>query len=696
MLNEDVSQRNITLDSYRERITNFSNEFDLGLFLYIIKRSSVWIMLCIILSGAAAYLYLRYTAPTFKSGAILQIRESNNAQLVLEMNQFVEDKNLLADVELLRSKFFIDKALRKLPLEVSYFYKGQILTNELYTGTFFRIEDVEVLDPRVRDMPIFIDLKTEGKATFSYAVAGQPLTLTFDLNERITTPHFRCSVWLDDVAMMERMEADGSTFFRINSPSSLVAQYSKQIDARILDNDARTVAIDCRDANPVLARDLAEAMAETYIGYDVERMRESAESILRFIESQKDTVFDKLRESEYRMQAFKMENKVSDMSELTPIYLNRVREYEDRIVEVRVEMDLLSAIEQSTDKALGDIDVYNLMPLLVGTTYERSLTTMIESLQKLLLEREELFLEATPSNQAVRDVEHRIQVQKGLVVNSIRSLRSRLTDKVKEYEDIILQHEARFLTLPEKELEFARIDRLFQINEKYYTLLLEKDIEYRISRAGFVPDNKVLERPVIPAMPMAPNRNLVLFSYLLTGLVISFLIVLVRYVLHDNITSLNDIAKTSSASIGILGMIPKYKKEIPISQLLVDKNPKSLIAESFRTVRTNMQFVDNTPGPKLIAITSTISGEGKTFVAINLAGIIAFSGKRVIVLDLDMRKPKIHLGFGVDNIRGMSTLLINKDTLENCIQQSALENLYFITAGPIPPNPSELVRSVNA
>ena len=150
MLNEDVSQRNITLDSYRERITNFSNEFDLGLFLYIIKRSSVWIMLCIILSGAAAYLYLRYTAPTFKSGAILQIRESNNAQLVLEMNQFVEDKNLLADVELLRSKFFIDRVLRKLPLDVSYFYKGQILTNELYTRTFFRIEDVEVLDPRVR------------------------------------------------------------------------------------------------------------------------------------------------------------------------------------------------------------------------------------------------------------------------------------------------------------------------------------------------------------------------------------------------------------------------------------------------------------------------------------------------------------------------------------------------------------------
>ncbi|MBK7946788.1 MAG: CpsD/CapB family tyrosine-protein kinase [Flavobacteriales bacterium] len=118
-------------------------------------------------------------------------------------------------------------------------------------------------------------------------------------------------------------------------------------------------------------------------------------------------------------------------------------------------------------------------------------------------------------------------------------------------------------------------------------------------------------------------------------------------------------------------MVPKYKYEIPVSELPIDKNPKSLIAEAFRTVRTNMQFVDNTAGPKVVAITSTISGEGKTFVAMNLAGIISFSGKRVIILDLDMRKPKIHLGFDVDNIRGMSTVLIGKDTLTDCIRHSS-------------------------
>jgi capsular exopolysaccharide synthesis family protein len=115
------------------------------------------------------------------------------------------------------------------------------------------------------------------------------------------------------------------------------------------------------------------------------------------------------------------------------------------------------------------------------------------------------------------------------------------------------------------------------------------------------------------------------------------------------------------------------------------------MTESFRTIRTNMQFISNKKDAKLVAITSTISGEGKTFIALNLAGIIAFSGKKVIVLDLDMRKPKLHLGFGAENKNGMSTLLIEKDSVENCIRHSDLDGLDFITAGPIPPNPSELI-----
>jgi capsular exopolysaccharide synthesis family protein len=184
-----------------------------------------------------------------------------------------------------------------------------------------------------------------------------------------------------------------------------------------------------------------------------------------------------------------------------------------------------------------------------------------------------------------------------------------------------------------------------------------------------------------------------LLAFIVAGLLLNFVFISIRYLLHNDITSLNEIVRLSNASISTLGVIPKYKHDIPVSMLLIDKNPKSVMSEAFRNLRTNLQFVDNTPGSKIAAITSTISGEGKTFITINLAGIIAYSGKKVLIIDLDMRKPKVHKGFNVDNDKGMSTLLIGKHSMEECVRKDGLENLWFITAGPIPPNPSELILS---
>jgi len=224
-------------------------------------------------------------------------------------------------------------------------------------------------------------------------------------------------------------------------------------------------------------------------------------------------------------------------------------------------------------------------------------------------------------------------------------------------------------------------------------LLLEKSIEYKISKEGFVSNNQILEEPKTPIMPVSPNKNLVWLTFVLSGLIIGFLIIALKYFLHNKITSMNEIVKISHSTMSSLGVVPKFKENIPVSMLLVNQNPRSLLAESFRSIRTNLQFLDKQQGPKMAAVTSTISGEGKTFVALNLAGIIAFSGKKVVVCDLDMRKPKIHKGFGVENSEGMSTLLIGRGDIDRAIRKSKLENLDYITAGPIPPNPSELIIS---
>jgi capsular exopolysaccharide synthesis family protein len=154
---------------------------------------------------------------------------------------------------------------------------------------------------------------------------------------------------------------------------------------------------------------------------------------------------------------------------------------------------------------------------------------------------------------------------------------------------------------------------------------------------------------------------------------------------------LSDLKTLIPKNVGVLGAIPLAKNKLNHSLLIVDINPRSMISESFRTIRTNLSFVKN--DIKTITVTSTVSGEGKTFIVLNLAGIIAMSGKKVLVVDLDMRRPAVHLGFGANNDKGMSNLLAQLCEIKDVVQKTRIDGLEFIAAGPIPPNPSELILS---
>ncbi|MCB0779540.1 MAG: hypothetical protein KDC03_08420, partial [Flavobacteriales bacterium] len=367
MLSEDIGQRNLNFESYRERITNFSNEFELGLFLYILRRSLIWIMLCVLLALAAALIYLRYTAPTYESRTILQLGTNNNAQKVLDVQEFMEDNNLQATVELLRSRFFIAKALEELPLEVGYFYRGQILANELYRRSPLALEGLEVMDPQVRDVPVFVEEFSGDRFVISYTLGQVTTHREAVLGERFSTAHFSGILEATKEQMPADYGSDSRFYFVINSARGLVNKYYQQISVRIVDQNAKTIEITCKDNNPYIAHDMASSMANTMIAYDLERKSESAENILNFIESQKDTVFDKLRRSEYLLQSFKKENKVADMDDLMPLYLERTGDLEDRIVELQIERGLLDEVERATLSDNDSLDVYDLIPLLVGT-----------------------------------------------------------------------------------------------------------------------------------------------------------------------------------------------------------------------------------------------------------------------------------------------------------------------------------------
>ena len=255
----------------------------------------------------------------------------------------------------------------------------------------------------------------------------------------------------------------------------------------------------------------------------------------------------------------------------------------------------------------------------------------------------------------------------------------------------IFNLESQLVDLPNKETELARLKRHYDIYEKFYLLLLEKQTEFEIAKAGAVPSFVVLANASVASIPIFPQARMAYGFALGFGFLISLVLVLIRYLLDSSLSSLKEIE--SDLRLPVMGGIPEYLKEkMDVSRLIVHENPKSQISEALRSIRTNIDFISNIrEKKKVISITSTISGEGKTFVAINLAGILAQSGLKVVLLDLDMRKPKVHLSFGVDNDKGMSTILIGKHKPEECVKKTSIENLDFIPSGPTPPNPSELI-----
>lgn len=222
--------------------------------------------------------------------------------------------------------------------------------------------------------------------------------------------------------------------------------------------------------------------------------------------------------------------------------------------------------------------------------------------------------------------------------------------------------------------------------EQVFTFLQEKKAEAEIAKAATVSDNRVLEYATFSG-PIQPNPRRNYLVALLVGLAIPSGITFLRLYLDNTIKDRSHLE--SLTDIPVIGSVGHNTKD---NNLIILTHPKSVISEAFRSLRTNLQFVGKGEDEaRVLLITSMISGEGKTFCAINLASVLAYAGKRVVVVGLDLRKPKIHTEFGIENTRGMSNYLIGQADLEEITHQTRVENLDLITAGPIPPNPSELI-----
>jgi tyrosine-protein kinase Etk/Wzc len=678
------------------KVSNINDEFELRLFLRVIRKNSAWIVLFFIIAFLMGFLYLRYTYPKYKAFSIIQIAQEDRNNRVIPQRDFVRT-DLASKIELLRSSSFLYRVFSRLPLEISYFQIGNVLNYEMYRTSPFEIEQRSPIN-EIYNIPVYVSFSDENNVTLTVTINNKETVYKLKTNKWERTPIIDSLRF--NIRNYSRIRSDmkgpneNQYFFQLERKENLVRAYSPFLEVVPENEAAKTIKLSFIERNAAKTADICNTLAEEFRLYDIEKQAEGAVKTIQFVDEQLKIMYDRLYDSQLELQNFKSKNRLNEDIPL-PDFGSRLNDLEKQRNDLEIEEASLQTIEDAV-KDDRNIDIYTLVSLLSGTQYsENALRELLTNLRSLMSRRESILYSKTQNSTEAAQIDFQVNIQRKLIIETILAIKRNNANKKAELEQRIRNYENEIRTnaLSFDRLEYVRLQKMNEISELYYNRLVSVKSELTISNAGLTSESTILEAAQTPKIPFEPSRRIVALSAFLGWLLASLALVTIRYLFHNEITSLNEIMKY--LDVPMLGIVPNYKDIIPISQLLVDKKPKSIISESLRSIRSNLEFLSNTPGPKVLAITSTISGEGKTFVALNLAGIIAFSEKKVIILDLDMRKPKIHVGFGVPNDKGMSTILINRNTIDECIFRSSLDNLDFITAGPVPPNPSELIISSN-
>jgi tyrosine-protein kinase Etk/Wzc len=668
-----------------------NKDYDPLILQTIVKRYWWWPVLFVAVFLTLSYFYLRYTKPTYESSMVIQIDNEDNARDIIDIENINSKQNdISSEVELMRSQLMFEKAIQRINYNVSLYSKGQVLIEEKYNSSTFNVLPFELKDSSLIGVPIFVDFDGDW-ITLAYSHNGRRNEIRGKIDSHFENSHFDLVVKSANVNELLTDANQNELYFTFNSVQSFASRYLPNLQVVPIDPIAKTIQVTFRGNNPQLCHDLTLAIAEAFVNYDEENKRKGSENILQFIDQQLDSLSGELKSSKDSLMIYQRKSNIPDPLTAGDEISSNITKFQEQLFVLEDEIRSLNQVNSKLKNEPNRLEVYRLLPEMLGKSYEQSLSTQISSLYELLEKKEDLLFQVTDENAEIKVLNGRIQTKLGSIRKSISTILERLYANSKTIRDKITGYESEFFELPEKKMEFSRLKNIQDLNEKYFTLLTEKKVLYAISDAGYSSNSRILTRPIVNSTPVSPNRKLIYVTFIMFGIMLGLGVMLIKYLTFNEINLIEDLDKLLPSKASILGGVPLYNSGMEFSQLVVGEAPKSMLSESMRKIRTNLSYIHR--DYKTIAVTSSISGEGKTFVSLNLAGIIAMSGKKTILLDLDLRKPKIHLGLGVSNEAGMSSLISKQFELTDCIKKSKIDNLYFITAGPIPPNPSELLLS---
>ena len=625
-----------------------------------------------------SYLYLRYKVPVFRAGGTLLIKSTQNTtsrgDKVDELLGGNSSQNIQSEMEILKSRPLMLRVVKALRLEVSYYALGRVKTINIYKQSPFLVNVLQLADSS-RTFIFKVKILNEQE----FKLDKIPTSYRFGQEFKNSNGIFR----IDNNGGF-----GGSNLYKvvIQPASAAAGGYASAIQVMPKSAGTGILNISMTTLNPLLGSDIINRLMEEYSDYTLEEKQRSSDLILVFINGRLKDIGAKLDSVQQLYLQYQRKYNLIDATTQSGNYFNIISESDKTINEQSLMLNVAGMIDEYLADKKNEFTRI-IVPTTLGLD-DATLNELVGGYNKAQLARKQLLDGNVPAaNPSVKELDGQIEKLRVSIRENLRNIKLANNAVINRNRKMGGEGETQLRAMPEKVKELAEINRQIETYQGLYKLFTEKKEETAISRVSAIPNSEIIDRSFPSGNPISPNRKTIQIMAILLGLALPALFIFAAEVLNDKVSTRFDVEKLTEAPI--LGEIGHSYSN---TTLIVSKTTRSMVAEQFRIIRSNLQYILHKKQKAIILVTSSFSGEGKSYISTNMGAVMALAGKKTIILEFDIRKPKIISGLGIAKGPGITNFLVGKGNLPDLIKPIPdYENLFVLGCGPIPPNPSELL-----
>ena len=654
----------------------------------------------------ATTLYSHYTTPIFSCSSKMIVDEQGAANSSMNSQQSLIDgfvlspgmRNIDNQIAVLGSRTMIGRVVDRMGIYISYYNIGRVRDVEMYPNRSFELvidsTHAQLLGTRINisvvDSSRFVlKVKTENGSLYNYAErqrVGNIKELDYEkihfFGEPIVTP------WCAFSVVKYNYWLDGDFYAVFNDPMQLAIGFAGSLRiVRDAETNSSVVTLIINGSSTAKCCDFLNTLADEFINENLRRKNLMAENTIEFIEGQLGLLSDTLVDIGTQLSSFRATHGIQQtVSEKGQAIFKELQDYEKELQEQQIILSYYGYLEKyfATDSVLSGV--------IAPAVYDTKSQVIADQLSQIMtLNAEKQAYQDTygkSNNPASREVMAKLHIARNTLLKSISNHKKMTEDRMTEIQNELEIRASEMNSLPETERQLLGIDRRFTLNNEVYTYLLRKRSESQIQKASNTSDHKILDSAIVGSQ-ISPNTKRNRMTALTIAIILPLVFFLLRQILDNRLRTTDDLKRITKNPI--LAEVPSSTKGTP---LVVAKYPRSILAETFRRMRTRIDFMIAGKEKPIIMVSSAMSGDGKTFCAINTAIVYAMSGKKTAILGFDLRKPDLSKLMNCNDHLGLSNYLIGSCTYDEIIVPcSDVPNLDVFPAGAIPPNPAELITT---